>query len=320
MPGLLERLHQRHTVVRCLRDHLCAEGFLELQAPCLVRGTCPDPFIESFPVGDHYLTASTEYHIKRLMAQGAPRVFTLQSNFRKGDSGKRHNPEFTMLEWGRVGATLRDIERDLETMMTRSAVTLHGSLENARAAAGLDLTPPFARLSVRSGLRRHIGVSVETFGAAELLPACRSLGIGVPDGCAQDATALFSLLVDRLSPALGRDKPVWLVDWPAYLGSSAATTQEGVADRSELFVRGLEVSDGFPFANDAGSQRARFEAANRTRGRLGLSPVTFDERYLRALPQLPAGAGMAVGVDRLVMALLGSSEIADVIAFPWDAL
>lgn len=320
MPARLKRLHDRHIVVRCLRDYLYGEGFLEIQAPCLVRGTCPDPFIESFQVDGRYLTTSTEYHIKRLMARGARQVFTLQSNFRKGDGGARHNPEFTMLEWGRAGAGLRTIEGDLETMMARCAVALHGGLAQAFAATGLDLAPPYERLPVRHGLERHLGVSAATFDAGALLPSCRRLGIAVPDGCAEDATALFSLLVDRLSAKLGHGKPVWLVDWPAYLGSSAAATEDGVAERSELIVGGLEVSDGFPFVTDEGAQRARFAAANQARQAMGSPPVRLDERYLDDLPRLPAGAGMAAGVDRLVMALLPASEIAEVMAFPWEEL
>jgi lysyl-tRNA synthetase class 2 len=114
--------------------------------------------------------------------------------------------------------------------------------------------------------------------------------------------------------------PTWLVEWPAFLGSSVATMDVGAVERSELFIGGVEVADGFPFVSDAIGQRTRFDQANRTRAKNGLTPVILDERYLTELPSLPAGAGMAVGVDRLMMALLGVPNIEDVLAFPWRDL
>lgn len=314
----LERHRQRNCVLRVIRAYFQDQGFLELEAPCLVQGTCPDPFIESFRVGDRYLTTSTEYHIKRLLAAGASRVYTLQSNFRLGDLSRVHNPEFTMLEWGRVEATLRQIEVDLETIVAQAAQALHGRMHAPSQGGSIDLSPPFERIGVTEALSRYTGATIKHFEPVEMLAELRRVGVDVPSGCDDDATALFSLLVDHLQGMLGHDRPVWLVDWPAYLGSSVATTERGVVERSELFIRGLEVSDGFPFVSDAPAQRQRFEQANQRRRENGRDAVELDEQYLAELPKLPAGAGMAVGVDRLMMALLGATAVADVRAFPWD--
>jgi lysyl-tRNA synthetase class 2 len=311
-----DTLRKRHSVIQEIRAYFQERDFLELQGPCLVRGTCPDPFIESFRVGDHYLTTSTEYHIKRLIAMGIPRVCTLQSNFRLGDVGERHNPEFTMLEWGRAGATLREIESDLEAIVARAALVL------GRQAVGpmLDAGGPFERWTVADALRAKLNIDLDRFDARAMLTATQALDINVPATCVDDATALFSLLIDELQRHLGQERPTWLVEWPAYLGSSVATGEQGTVERSELFIQGIEISDGFPFVTNVQAQRARFERANEVRRGNGTTAVELDERYLRELPQLPRGAGMAVGVDRLVMALLGVRSIADVIAFPWDEL
>jgi len=184
----------------------------------------------------------------------------------------------------------------------------------------VNLAVPFERLSVAEAFARAFGAAPERYDAAELLPLARGHLAHLPDGVEDDAGALFTLLLDEVQRGLGPDRPVWLVRWPAFLGSSVADRADGVVDRSELFVRGLEISDGFPFARDPAAQRARFEAANVERGRLGLPAVALDERYLAELDRLPAGAGMAVGVDRLLMMLTGAARIDEVVAFPWAEL
>lgn len=312
-----EVLRARQSLTRVIRAWFAAADYLELQAPTLVRGTCPDAYICSFQVGDRYLTTSTEYHIKRLLAAGEPRVYTLQANFRAGDLGEVHSPEFWMLEWGRAGATLAEIEADLEAIFREAARVLHGRPAIPLGDTWVSVAEPFRRVTVADALAAELGVAPGDYGAAALEDAANRAGIADAPRFTGDVSALFTLLLDALQQRLGHDGPVWLTDWPAFLGSSVATTSAGTVTRSELFVRGLELSDGFPFVSDEAGQRARFAAANDQRAAQGLPRVALDERYLRALPALPPGAGMAVGFERLLMALTGANTIDEVLPFPW---
>jgi len=336
-------LRRRHEVVRVLRNWFEEQSFLEIQAPLLVRGTCPDVFLDSFPVGDRYLTTSTEYQLKRLVAGGFARVFTLTQNFRPGDVGATHNPEFTMLEWARAWADLAAIEQDAEAFVWAAFQRLHPGESHllpapppspppAGAASGTQVTtppapplylrPPWPRQSVRQALGEQLGVELDAaFSLPALVAGARQLGLDLPQSFARDRVAVLSLLLEALQPRLGLTAPLWLCDWPAFLTSSAPALpgDRTVVARSELFVRGLELADGFPFQTCPARQRHGFAAQQRQRRAAGKPPVALDERYLEALRQgLPPGAGMALGVDRLVMVLTGQREIRNVLAFAWD--
>lgn len=303
----LERLRARHRVVRALRAWLDERDFVEAQPPLLARGTCPDVGIRSFAVpGGGWLVTSTEYHLKRLCAEGLDRVYSLTQNFRAGDLGPHHNPEFTMLEWARVGATLGEIQADLEAMVGAAA-----------AAAGVPGWPtPWERRSVAEVLERHLGRPVPDF----TLPTLRRVAPEAPLAMAGSARDLLSWLLAEAQPGLGRGRPTWVVDWPAELTASAPPLpgRPGLACRAELFVDGLELADGFPTLTDAALQRRLFAEEVEARRAQGLPAVDLDPRFLAALEHgLPAGAGMALGVDRLVMALLGAPDLASVLAFGW---
>ncbi len=322
----MQRLKQRARIVRALRDTLDGEDFTEVQVPLLLRATCPDLHIESFRAGDGYLTTSTEYQLKRMFAGGFARLYTLTQNFRAGDLGARHNPEFTMLEWARAYATLSDIERDVEALVKSAlaaldpdatAITYAGHTVELRGAA-------WERLTVREALERHLGVSLdEGFSLASMRAETARLGLEIPDGYRDDAVDLLTLLLDRAQPQLGTRVPTFLVDWPPSLTTSAPLRADAphVAERSELFIAGVEVADGFPFLRDAALQAKLFEESNARRLAAGRMPVRLDTRYVGALRRgMPPGAGMALGVDRLVMLLTGEEDIRDVLAFAWDEL
>jgi lysyl-tRNA synthetase class 2 len=157
-------------------------------------------------------------------------------------------------------------------------------------------------------------------GLSSMREAAARAGVAVPPAMLTDAAATFTWLLDAVQPQLGRARPTFLVDWPAHLTTSAPESG-GVATRSELFIAGVEIADGFPFLCDAGAQRAAFLEANARRRASGKAPVDIDEAFLAALEEgLPPGAGMAMGVDRLLMVLLQATSIRDVLAFAADEL
>lgn len=314
-PCRMELLRRRQVVLRELREHLFAEGFLEVQAPLLVRGTCPDVHIASVRAGDRYLTTSTEYQIKRMVVGGFEKVFTLTQNFREGDVGDHHNPEFTMLEWARAFASLPDIERDAEALVKRAFSALYPG-RDALVYRGREVlvNGPWERITVAQALERHLGV--RSASGASLRAEALRLGLDVPGAILEDDHALVSYLIGRAQPHLGAPAPVFLCDWPSFMTSSAGSTE-----RSELVIAGLELSDGFPSVRDSGLQERLLRQEVERRVREGKDAVAIDERYPAALQQgIPPGAGMALGVDRLVMVLTGAEQIRDVLAFAWDEL
>lgn len=315
-------LWQRQAVIQAIRAWMYGEGMLELTAPALVRGTCPDEWLDSFSLGKGlYLTTSTEYHIKRMLVGGFPRVFTLGPNFRRGDVSARHNPEFTMIEWGRVGATIRAIEEDAETMV-ELALRAAGRTElTAPDGRVVPFTRPFLRVPVRDALAQHLRVTIDDRFSAQSLQAAL-VATGLDATCPDDAARpfAFSLLLDRLSDFVGYDAPTFLVDWPSFQTSSTGGS-DATVERAELFIGGLEISDGFPFLRSAESQRRAWDEHLRKRAEAGLEVVATDTRFLAALEEgMPRGAGMALGIERLLMVTLGATEIRQVMGFAWDEL
>lgn len=323
-PSRMDLLWRRQTVVRAIRDHFYSEGFLEVQTPLLVRGTCPDAHIMSMNAGAGYLTTSTEYQIKRMEVGGFDKVFTLTQNFRAADVGDRHNPEFTMLEWARTFATLDDIERDVESFVKSAFRALHPDRESLTyRGREVRVDGPWERITVSEAFERHLGIRLRPDAPEALREDVQRKGIDVPPSFLDDPHLLFSFLVDGVQSRLGSPAPTFLREWPAFMTSSAAL-REGApafAERSELMIAGLELSDGFPSLRDAALQRRLFHRELDRRANEGLPAVEIDERYLAALAQgIPPGAGMALGVDRLVMILTGAEHIRDVIPFAWDEL
>lgn len=303
-------LGRRAAIVRALRRYLDSEGFVEVQTPLLVRGTTPDVALDSFEVeGAGQLVTSTEYQLKRLAAAGLQRAYTLTQNFRRGEMSDRHNPEFTMLEWYRVGASLTEIEADAEAL-------LRAALE----AAGAEPFERLERCSLRAALEALCGQPLLTAPSlAQLQAAAATLGLSLDASLAADRLALLSLVTAELQQRFDTSSPTVVVDWPAEMTSSTAAAEEGWAERSELVWRGLELGDGFPFLTDAAQARAAFESAQSERAARGLPRVELDERYVAALEAgLPPGAGMAMGVDRIVAACLGLPTIGEAMAFAWD--
>jgi lysyl-tRNA synthetase class 2 len=291
-------LSARAAVIRALRATLDGRGFIEVQTPLLVAGTFPDRGIEPVRAGEEYLVSSTEYQLKRLYAEGIPAAYTLGANFRAGDHGQWHNPEFTMLEWGRAGATMSEVEHEAEALV-----------HAAGAAAGVAVPRVWARVTVRALLANRFGVEIGDWSELSRIPGPLSA----------DADAHVSWLVDTALSSLDREVPTWVVGWPAHMTASAGLdpTDPTTTLRSEIFWRGLELADGFPFCNDADWQRDRTRAENAARVRSGQAEVAEDARFLEAVQRLPMGAGMAMGVDRLCAALLQAGSLAEVMTFSW---
>lgn len=318
----MEILKQRHLIKRAVRDYLHEQDFIEIDMPLLVPGATPDAEIDSFSFEDRYLVTSCEYQIKRMEIGGFDRSYTFTQNYRLGDLSRYRNPEFTMIEWARVGQTLTDIESDSEQFLNRANQALGGQKIIQYQGHTIDITPPWDRISVRGAIEKHIGVALEDFSAQSLIKAAEAANLPVKEEWREDTIFLFSLVMEHLQTMLGFGKPIFLQEWPKLMTSSADLDASGkFTQRSELFIAGVELSDGFPSLTDYERQKTSFQQQVDRRKEIGHMHVEIDHKYLESMREgFPSGAGMALGFDRLVMVLTDQATLNDVLAFGWDEL
>lgn len=321
----MQRLQQRQVIISAIRDHLYTKNFLEIETPILVKNTTPDTFIDSIEADNGYLIASTEYQIKRLIAGGFEKIFTLTKNFRANDRGAYHNTEFTMLEWGRAFETLNTIEKDATQLIRQAFCALYPT-QNTLTFNGNEInfmTSSWERLTVREAFNLYLGLNhLDNFSLKNLCLASKEAGILLPTDFQNDQSLVMSFLLDLLQSHLGKETPTFLYEWPQFLSSSAPlnASDSYTTERSELYIGGIEIANGFPFLRDFQQQKDLFDEQIAKRKELGKPIVLVDKKYLEALKYLPNGAGMALGIDRLVMILTGATKLADVQAFDWDEL
>jgi lysyl-tRNA synthetase class 2 len=256
---------------------------------------------------DLFLHTSPEFPMKRLLAAGCGPIYQICRVFRDGEAGRLHNPEFTLLEWYRPGF-------DHHRLMEELAELINSLLPEPR---------PVERLSYGELFQRYLAINPHRARVDELrqcaegnnIPGVDSLQLAERDGW------LDLLLSHLIEPELGRDRLTFVYDYPASQ-ASLARLREGdppVAQRFELYMGGMELANGFFELTDAQEQRHRFAADNSRRQREGLPQVPMDEHLLAALKRgLPECAGVALGIDRLLMVLTGASHIREVLAFPLD--
>ena len=296
-----------------IREFFVRRNVLEVETPVLSRGGNSEPNIASFSLEfsgrvdgaprTRWLRTSPEYPLKRLLAAGLGDCYELGRVFRDGEAGGRHNPEFTMLEWYRIGWDhLRLAEETAE-------------LVNA-ALALVDRSAALRVVRYRDLYRDGLGIDPFAATAEEMHHALGDTAID-PAGLTRDDW-LDLLMTHRLQPAFAADQLLAVVDWPAAQCALARIRHDDppVAERFELYLGPVELANGYHELADAGEQRARFMRDLERRRERGAQEPPLDEALLAALGAgLPDCAGVALGVDRLLMAMLGTGRIADVLAF-----
>jgi len=291
-------LEARARVLEGIRAFFVGKGFLEVETPHRLPANAPEPHIDAVPSGPWYLHTSPELSMKRLLAAGYERVFQVCRCFRTEERGSRHLPEFTLLEWYRAGADYTALMEDCEGLLT----SLASGLPVARGGREVGLAPPWPRISLAQAFGRWVGRSAEKT---------------LEQGGFDEAVAF------RVEPALAEfGKPVFLVDYPAPCAGLARPKpgRPEVAERFELYAGGLELANGFSELVDPAEQRRRFETDRAARVRAGKDPYPMPEPFLRDLAHAPPCAGIALGVDRLVMLLAGAASIDEVVAFAPEQL
>ncbi len=296
------RLEKRARIIDALRDTFKEMAFLEVETPIRIQAPAPELHIEAEPSGDCFLITSPELQMKRLLAADFGNIFQICHCFRRGERGDRHLPEFTMAEWYRTNATIDELMNDCERLIGKAAAAVDAFPATGGRDGGVNLTPPFERIEVADAFERHAGWR--------------------PGAC-PDPERFDLDLVSKVEPALPMDRPVFLVGYPASMASLASIDPSDPtrAERFELYAGGLELANGFTELVNPDEQRKRFKEEARARAEAGKAPYPIDEKFLEALEMgLSPCAGIALGLDRLVMLLTDAATIDDVVAFPPNAM
>ncbi|MBI5483751.1 MAG: EF-P lysine aminoacylase GenX [Deltaproteobacteria bacterium] len=294
----------RAQIIRAIRDFFWERGFLEVETPLLIPANAPEEHINPFiTLPCWQLQTSPEICMKRLLCTGHQRIFQISHCWRSDERGSRHLSEFTMLEWYRAGCDYLDLMADCEGLLQHVAsVCLPGNPVYRRKSREIDPFQSWRRISVQEAFLR--------FGQVDVWD-CLQKGL------------YEEILTAQVEPGLAEfSEPVILMDYPSKLAALARLKpdQNILAERFELYMGGLELANGFSELNNPVEQRRRFEEANRLRLEKCIAPLPMPEPFLRELSDMPPSAGIALGVDRLVMLAAGADTIDQVVAFTPEEL
>lgn len=311
----IDRLKQRAAYLARVREFFSLRGVLEVETPVLSHATVTDPHIISISaeykaIGQTdsircYLQTSPEYAMKRLLAAGSGPIYQLTKAFRQGEVGRLHNPEFTMLEWYRPGFDHHQLMDELDALVQ-----------------AVFAFPKVKRLSYADVFATYLNINPHQATITELMQCATQHGISfVGDGQHEINVWLDLLFTHVIEPYFANEQPVFMYDFPVSQAALAKIRPENppVASRFELYYKGVELANGFHELQNPIEQRTRFERDLQYRQEHHIPLVPIDERFLAALESgLPDCAGVAVGVDRLMMLACNAMSIAEVLSFSFD--
>ena len=306
----LETIKIRAKLLASIREFFKLRNVLEVNTPILAPATVTDPYIESLQLhssptgtleGPWYLQTSPEFAMKRLLAAGSGDIYQIAPAFRCGEVGRHHNPEFTMLEWYRLGLD-------------------HHALidEVADLLSVLGISTTFDKISYAQVFQDFAGIEPHDSSLQTLRQCACDLNVGqnLLAHLTERDQWLDLLMSEVVGPKLGLEKPVFIYDFPATQAALAKIGSHGLAERFELFVDGIELANGYHELTDPCELACRFKSDNEMRNKLGSNEVVTDVRLLAAMRSgLPQCAGVAIGFDRLLMFKAGLSAIDSAMAF-----
>jgi elongation factor P--(R)-beta-lysine ligase len=272
-----------------------------VETPLRIPSPPPESYIDAIPSDGWFLHTSPEICMKRMLAAGYERIYQICHCWRSDERGALHLPEFTMLEWYRSSTDYLGLMEECESLVRRVALATGGRERIFFRGREIDVRPPWERISVRDAFSRYGGVPME-----------QALARGLFD----------EVMVRDIEPRLGLDKPVFIHDYPAERGALARLKADdpAVAERFELYMGGLELANAFSELIDPREQRDRFLTEQACRCAGGKTVYPLPEKFLAELPAMPPSAGIALGIDRLVMVLMDAAGIDEVVAFTPEEL
>jgi lysyl-tRNA synthetase class 2 len=320
----IDCLIKRNQILGQIRDYFSRHNVLEVETPTLSPSTVTDLHLEAMetlhtnPLSvkkTHlYLQTSPEYYMKRLLCAGAPSIFQIVKCFRDDEVGRYHNPEFTLLEWYRLSFSMESLIEDVDSILRLV----------------LD-TPHCEKVSYRELFIKHLDIDLKCVSDEKIVSICNDLGYEnlVPThfsntlSIVEKDTLLQLLFCEKIETQIGTEKPIVVTHFPASQASLAKLSEAdpSVSQRFEFYYKGVELANGFEELSEESEQRVRFNLDNSARVQVGLAPKPIDEKFLNALKEgLPNCAGVALGIDRLLMLALDKKQIREVISFDFGAL
>lgn len=294
------------TFIDTIRKFFSDRDVLEVHTPILGETTIPDPAIESFTASDgdrhYYLQTSPEFYMKRLLAAGSGCIYQLGKVFRREEIGRIHQPEFTMLEWYRIGyddaALMREVDALVQTVLA---------------------TEPALRMRYHDAFQEVLSIDIDTIDSAELIRLANDKTHAEVRSDWTFDEILDLLFCECIEPYLKEfTQPVFICEFPESKAALARIVERGgrrVAARFELFYKGIELANGFYELDDPAIQRQRFIKDNEIRLKNNQSPIDLDEKFLQSLSELPECSGVALGIDRLIMFAMKYDTLHDVLNF-----
>ncbi len=323
----LEQLKNRSDILHHLRDYFYQRHYMEVETPLLSHETIVDAHLNSFVVSaddssreNLYLQTSPEAGMKRLLAAGARSIFQITRSFRKGEVGKLHNPEFTIVEWYQAGDKPADQMKFIEEM-------LQTLVRKCSHKTNPCLLQPFQSMTYDEVFKKYFGMTVLNQETESIINQAIKKNIVFPmsfQSVSQtdwDRDDLLNfLLSEMIEPELGREAPMFIHGYPPSQAALAKVAEKPVpvAERFELYYKGIELCNGYHELTDADELEKRTKAENRKRVEHGYPPLPAPEKLIQAMRSgLPDCTGVALGFDRLLMLLSGKSFLEEVIAFPF---
>ncbi|WP_162200305.1 elongation factor P--(R)-beta-lysine ligase [Aliivibrio fischeri] len=311
----IEQLQQRADILAAIRSFFFKRKVMEVDTPAMSHATVTDVHLHTFQTdfigpgyadGTHlYFMTSPEFHMKRLLAAGSGCIYQINKAFRNEEAGRYHNPEFTMLEWYRLGFDHHDLMDEMNELLT-----LVLKCDNAE------------RMTYQEAFIQVLGVCPLEASMDELRAVAAPLGLSDIADIEEDRDTLLQLLFSMgVEVKIGQDVPAFVYDFPASQAALAKINPSDprVAERFEVYFKGIELANGFHELDNAKEQLMRFEEDNAKRKSMGLTEQPIDYHLIAALEAgLPNCSGVALGIDRLIMLAMGEKHIDQVTAFPFD--
>jgi lysyl-tRNA synthetase class 2 len=295
--SIKDNLLHRSLLIREIRKFFYKKGFMEVETPIAIKAPAPEDYINAPPAGVHFLRSSPELHMKRMAAAGYGKIFQIGQCFREGEIGKNHNVEFTMLEWYESNQNYIGLMDFLREMLHESIVRIKGSPIIRFRGNEIDFGADWVVFTVEEAFKKFAFTDPET---------------------AIKNDEFEITLVEKVEPCLPKDRPVLLKDYPASMAALSKLNKKnpGTAERCELYLGGVEISNAYSELIDYNEQKIRFEKAHKNRQDLGLPAYPEDKDFFEALKYgMSEFAGCAMGIDRLIMVITDAPDIGCVNSF-----
>lgn len=328
-PRLNDIYRTRVAIIRAIREFFWSKDFLETDTPLAVRYPGQEPYLHPVPITIHdqsgqevnlHLITSPEFSLKKLLAAGFEKIFSITKCFRDYESfGGTHNTEFTMIEWYRAPGVLTEIMDDTEALFKVIGKQL-GKTSVKHESREVVITEVWERKTMKQLWQEHIGVDLDEYLESEPLKELvksRGLQVGIED---EYEDLFFKLFLNFIEQKLGMEKPIFVYDYPKRMSSLSKTCAHDsrYAERFELYIGGLEIANAFGELTDPVDQKQRLEADKELRSKLGKEVWDVDPEFIKALAainaeDLPGVSGIALGVDRMVGLFTKAHDINEVI-------